>query len=360
MVIFLLLLIVIVFHDSQFKSYGNFYEKYLDKDQTANIKGIFVILVFFSHYAQYVTLEGIYDEPYLILREHLNQMVVAMFLFYSGFGMMRSIQKKGYSYIYPGLPKRILKVWGNYGIAVILFWILGYLLGKRYSMSRVLLSIIGWESIGNSNWYIFDILIAYTLLFISFGFLKLIKSKCLKEYIGCIVFTICTVSFVFILMKSGRQNYWYNTIFLFPLGCWYALLQSKIDRLAMHNEYAYTICIIINILVYFLSFERRWQYGIEGYTIWACSFTAMILLFTMKISIKNPILSWFGEHVFSIYILQRIPMMILEKMGIAENHRYYFLIIAFAFTILIAMIFDQITFKLWEKFLNRKRSIPVK
>ena len=96
-----------------------------------------MILVFFSHYVQYVTLEGIYDEPYLILREHLNQMVVAMFLFYSGFGMMRAIQCKGRPYIYPGLPKRTLKVWGNFGIAVILFWITGYLLGKRYSIGRV-------------------------------------------------------------------------------------------------------------------------------------------------------------------------------------------------------------------------------
>lgn len=348
MVVFLLLLILIVFHNVQWIPNGKFNEGYINKEQTVNIKGFFVILVFFSHYVQYVTLEGIYDEPYLILREHLNQMVVAMFLFYSGFGMMRAIQCKGRPYIYPGLPKRTLKVWGNFGIAVILFWITGYLLGKRYSIGRVLLSLIGWESIGNSNWYIFDVLIAYILLFFSFAFLKYIKERWLKEYIGCTVFTICIVLFVFVMMKAERPNYWYNTIILFPFGCWYALLQDKIEKLIMFSEHTYVLCVLANVLLYFFFFEKRWQYGIEGYTLWACSFTIMILLFTMKVSIDSPILSWFGSHVFSIYILQRIPMMILDWLGISRSHKYYFLLLSFVITILIAMIFDDITSKLWR------------
>ena len=74
----------------------------------------------------------------------------------------------------------------------------------------------------------------------------------------------------------------------------------------------------------------------------------MILLFTMKVSIDSPILSWFGSHVFSIYILQRIPMMILDWLGISRSHKYYFLVLSFVITILIAMIFDDITSKLWR------------
>ena len=204
--------------------------------------------------------------------------------------------------------------------------------------------MIGWESIGNSNWYIFDVLIAYILLFFSFAFLKYIKERWLKEYIGCTVFTICIVLFVFVMMKAEQPNYWYNTIILFPFGCWYALLQDKIEKLIMFSEHTYVLCVLANVLLYFFFLKKRWQYGIEGYTLWACSFTVMILLFTMKVSIDSPILSWFGSHVFSIYILQRIPMMILDWLGISRSHKYYFLVLSFVITILIAMIFDDITF----------------
>ena len=116
--------------------------------------------------------------------------------------------------------------------------------------------MIGWESIGNSNWYIFDVLIAYILLFFSFAFLKYIKERWLKEYIGCTVFTICIVLFVFVMMKAEQPNYWYNTIILFPFGCWYALLQDKIEKLIMFSEHTYVLCVLANVLLYFFFLKK--------------------------------------------------------------------------------------------------------
>ena len=104
MSIFILLLAFVIFHSLEFAPHDNFKKNTYQKSTTANIKGIFVILILFSHYTQYVTLGGPYDDAYLVLRKHLNQMVVVMFLFYSGFGIMRSIQNKGQAYIRHRLP----------------------------------------------------------------------------------------------------------------------------------------------------------------------------------------------------------------------------------------------------------------
>ena len=340
MTIFLLLLIFLIISSLEFAPAGQFQREYLSKNSANAVKGIFVILILFSHYTQYVSLGGVYDDAYLILRKHLNQMVVVMFWFYSGFGIMRSVQTKGDSYIHPGLLRRFRKVWLQFAAAVTLFLITGLCLGKQFEWKHLLLSYIGWDSIGNSNWYIFDTLAAYLLLYLSFMALRFVKNRRVREYGGCGIFTVLILLFVWILMAQGRSGYWYNTVFILPVGCWYALLQDRIEKIVMKNDFLYLLCVIANTVIYFISFQGRWEYGIEMYTVWACSFTAMVVLFTMKCAVSSTFLSRFGQHVFSVYILQRIPMMVLDRLGMAQEHKYMFLILSFLLTVLMAMVFD--------------------
>ena len=42
-------------------------------------------------------------------------------------------------------------------------------------------------------------------------------------------------------------------------------------------------------------------------------------------------------------------MMILDRLGLAETHKYVFLILSFLITILMAMLFDEWMGKLWKK-----------
>ncbi|MDO4344840.1 MAG: hypothetical protein Q4C50_08570 [Eubacteriales bacterium] len=67
----------------------------------------------------------------------------------------------------------------------------------------------------------------------------------------------------------------------------------------------------------------------------------MIVLITMKISIHNPILNWLGEHTFEIYILQRIPMMILQRLHL-DSHPYIFLLTALPCIFAMAYVFGKI------------------
>ena len=69
-------------------------------------------------------------------------------------------------------------------------------------------------------------------------------------------------------------------------------------------------------------------------------------MLTMKISLQNEILKFLGKHIFSIYIIQRIPMILLDHYGLSGRHKYVFLIVSFAITIAMALIFDFITGKI--------------
>lgn len=183
-------------------------------------------------------------------------------------------------------------------------------------------------------------LILYILTWLSFSLVWRSDIK-RRGFLGCTLLTILTVAVVYIFMKVGRPNYYYNTLIIYSLGCWYALFQEKIESILMRNDFNYVFCLTLLVAGYCYTYLNRWNYGIEGYTVWAALFTLLFLMISMKFSFRSNILSWFGEHVFSVYILQRIPMMILKHVGLAENHRYMFLVMALLMTIVLAIIFEK-------------------
>ena len=107
----------------------------------------------------------------------------------------------------------------------------------------------------------------------------------------------------------------------------------------MKNDLIYTVTGGACVALYYLFFLKR-KSGIEWYTLWAVMFMALVVLFTMKIKIGNRILDWFGAHVFSVYILQRIPMIILKHFGLNESHKYAFIVVSLFATIVLAEVFD--------------------
>ena len=65
----------------------------------------------------------------------------------------------------------------------------------------------------------------------------------------------------------------------------------------------------------------------------------IVVFITMKISISNNILSFLGKHLFEIYILMRIPMLVLLKLNITNT--YLFVVTSFAATIALSVIFKK-------------------
>lgn len=352
MIFFVLILLFIMIKSSQVSPAGTFMTDYMSIDKTNAIKGVFTVLIIFRHYSQYVAFDGIWDGPWATLDSHLNQMVVAMFLFYSGYGIMESIKKKGFQYI-KGFPvKRFLPVFVNFDIAVCLFLVVDIFIHNVPDGKTFLWALIGWKAIGNSNWYMFVVFAIYVLVCISFLLLKG-KNTVLKQIICTAILTVLTAGLVLFLIRSGQPSWYYNTAILFPLGCWYSILKDKIESVVMKNDFIYAgICALVAGL-YIVSFINRWKHGIEGYTVWAVAFVLVVLLFTMKISMQSTILTWLGKHVFSVYILQRIPMMIFNYLGWVDQYKYMMLVLSILVTIFIAMIFDYLTGKLTSFYVGK-------
>ena len=310
--------------------FKKFNDDYISRDQTLCINGFFVLIVFLRHFQQYMSF-GECDMIYQGFTMWMSQLLVVPFLFYSGYGIYLSITSKGQAYVGSVMTKRFPKVLLHFALAVLIFLITDIILGREFPPGRIILSFIGWESIGNSNWYIFDTLVLYILTFLSF-------TLCKNDRRAALVAMFALTSGYIAFMSQFKAPYWYNTCILFPVGMIFAELKDKLTFVMKKYWFIFLVSLIASvILVMYLSVLRIF---FLGYEFLAVMFMLAIVLLTMKLKIGNPILRFLGKHIFEIYILQRLPMLILYRAGL---DKYVYFGICLASTLLLAVGFRLLT-----------------
>ena len=335
MSILLLILILLITKESYFvKDETDARTKALSKETTDGVRGLFVILVFMTHYVTYIPT-GAYDTVYLDLRSHMGQAVVIPFLFYSGYGLFIQYEKNGYSYLKKLAFERIPGTVMRFAIAVCCFWIIGILQGNVYPLKKILLTFLAWDSMGNSNWYVFGIVGEYLIFLISYGIFAKedMQDSKFSRGLSAAITIYLSVLLVMWLRHMGRPDYCYNTLMMFPFGVICANLKKKLVRLPEWT------CFLVSLIIYRVAFQNRFE-SLVWYTIWAATFMVICIILSTKIKIDGGLIRFCSSHVFSIYILQRLPMNILDHIGWTKSSPYVCFFICMVVTGMIAVIFD--------------------
>ena len=339
MLVFVFILIALICSGLSVAKKNEFYSDYCSPKNTNTINAIFSILIFLSHAVTYVKLDGILDAPYFEFRSFLGQLVVVTYLFFSGFGIMESIKKKGTPYVKAMPVNRFFKLWYHFAIVVLLYTVVSVgFAGKRYSILHWLLSFTGLKAIGNSNWYLFVTFALYIIVILSFLIFK--KSQKIALASVCIL----SVGFVLLEKEMGLGSRYYNTLLCFPLGMLFSMLKPYIDKVFMKNDILWFIGFSASVVL-FAYFSQNRDNRLLYYILFTFFALAVIVMFMMKVNISNSVLDWFGQHIFSFFILQRIPMILLREFGYNKNG-YFFIIVSFFGTVFLSVIFDAFTDKL--------------
>lgn len=331
MTIIVLVLMLFILITSRITKYN---PEYLSKKNTNIIKGIFLILVFFSHFISYkAAFENSWiDQMGIQWIKNIGQLMVTLFLFYSGYGIMESYKTKGENYVKNMPKKRILKTLLNFSAVVLIYMFASkHFINNPFSVKKLVLALIGWDGFGNSNWYIFCILILYCISYLSLKAFKSRKGIVASIFVGTLLYTI--------IMGIYKQPYWYNTAFCFMLGTIYSLFKDEIERWLKGKE----LLSFIYLLVTFIILDN-FKNNIVWYYFYTLAFTLLIVLVTRKIKIKNIVLEWLGKNLFPLYIFQRLPMLLLYKKPFMHNNPYAFLAVSFVVTILITLAYNFVFF----------------
>lgn len=328
------------------KGKNEFYADYCSPKNTTTANAVFSVLIFISHGVTYIDMANPLDEAYLGIKVFLAQGVVVTYLFYSGFGIMESIKKKGYNYVKRMPIDRFFKLWYQFALMLCLFIAANLFMKKNFSITDNLLAFTGYKSIGNDNWYLFVTFAIYIIVFISFIF-------CKKHHVVAImsVFAL-TCAFILFEIKLELPRRYFDTILCFPLGMLFSYLKPTIDKIVMKNDILWIITTTACFVVCMFGSQNRDEHLIFR-MIFLCSAPVFITLLMMKIQCRSSILDWFGSHIFSFFMLQRIPMRLLEHLNL--NHSpYLFMCLAFFGTVILSTIVDECFAKL-DGVIFRKR-----
>lgn len=336
MICFFLIVLAVALFNAELVPAGELNSDYISREHTRHINGLFTALIVLSHFVGYIDTSGTYDLPYIAVRQHLNQSVVCTFLFYSGYGIMESVNAKGKHYLRAVPVRRVLPILLRLIVSVLLFVLVQAFYKTYFDLTHILLCFIGWESVGNSNWYIHGILVLYLATWVS-G-LSLPEGRPWR-YLHAALVTVLTACYALFLREAGKEAWWYNTLLLYPAGMWYSLLRERVEKL-LQREGIWYLAMLSVLLLYAVSLDRRNQ-SLKYFTVWVLCFMAVVVLLSMKLKLRSPFLNFMGQHIFSIYILQRIPMLILSRCGFLAAHKYIGLSSVFAGTCFMSIVFDK-------------------
>lgn len=356
----ILLVLISIFCFCGFKYTNKTYNaSYISKEQTLAINGIFVILVFLRHFLE--TDPDIVGSYFInLLNVYSHQLIVVPFLFFSGYGIMTSIIKQDKKYVSHMPFHRIFRTWYHFAIAVVIYIIVNWIRNKNYSFLDNVLAFTGWNSIGNSNWYIFAILFLYVVTYVFFrfsGFYYSIfedkqsdsayKKKRKWKLAIALIFISCFI-YTYVMKSADKNIIWYNTIFLYPIGMIFSLNKSCLERFMQKNQKSYIISfsmIGIILIVSFGVFAAFLDYNknIYIYQFIGALLMLFIIMFSMKFSLNSKILKFLGTHIFDIYILQRIPISICREY---VPNQYISFIFSVSLTLILAVIFHKAMYKL--------------
>lgn len=342
----LILALIAMIYGIQWLGGQKWNDEYTEIANTHAVSGMFVLLVFMSHVSSYFDL-GSGDQIYRYVRMAFSQLIVAPFFFYSGYGVYRSVREKGTAYVKNMPYRRIFRVWLHFAIAICCYWILLKIRGYTINPVKIPLVFLGWYSIGNSNWFIFDILVFYLISWMSFSvFRNNQKAAVWCNLILCILFGLLLYLFF------PERRIFYHLILVYPFGMLFGYYQKGMENRIKQRKYSYFIALGTMVVVFLLLelFRRK----LIVYEIHGIVFVTIMVLLTMKVKVGNPVLRFLGDHIFEIYIYQRIPMIALKKTALFEHHFLYGLC-CFALVLIIAFLVKKA-----EDWLDRKlRILPI-
>ena len=333
------------------KLHKNLNEQYLGKEQTGAVKGVFVVIVFLMHIVQYFTInDGVADRLFDLVMGLLGQNIVIVFLSYSGYGVGRAYLSKGQDYMKQLPRNRILGIWIHFVLAVLLFWVVDLtLVHGGYSPMDYALSLLAWVSVGNSTWFVFAILLSWLLTWACFSLLK-------NKYHALICLTVLLCGYVVAIAYIKNDHAWYDTVLCYPFGLLVAFQKDRLDKFFRSGLRAILAIVVLGVA--WVTLRMFIEKNIVLYEAQSILFALFLLAVTSRLEIGNKCLAWLGKHSFSIYILQRIPMLILDHFGISTWNRWVFIVACALATGLLSWVFDEWIMKPINRKLQ-KRTVSV-
>lgn len=287
--------------------------------QTTNIRGLMAVAIVMHHLSEQT--KGGFLMPTLV---HVGYLIVGVFLFFSGYGLLKQYENKGERYLNSFWLNRIIPLAADYFIITIVYVVGKLILGYQITLSGVLGSFVNGSPVATNSWYIIVQLLLYILFYSCFRF-------CAEEYQaiwGCFWGTVLLVAF---FRKLGYSSIWYISLFPFCTGQLYAHHEEKIKTYLSENWTKCFVCVLL-LFIFFseLPLLLSKMIGGIGFFRQLCRmlsttvFAVLATLVMYKIRISGEFWRRLGSVSLEIYMIHGLVMLFFKSMPhFHENELLY-------------------------------------
>lgn len=311
---------------------------YLSKDYTNCLRGIFAILVVIHHLYQYSgLLSGTLVGGLLQL---LGSLSVAMFFFFSGYGLMYSSGKENYTANF--IKNRFIPLYDFYAVLVALYAVWTYFIEGTFSPEKIVQSFLFGGTVVTNGWYMQATFMLYILFFLVFNYIKTPKNR-------LIVFGVCIVIYCAYCYCRGLSYWWYSTAPCMFVGMLWCYFKDSIDKLL--EKYSYLVFALFSIM--FIIFVVLSKLGILN-TICDMMYPAFFVGSAISLSyilantpvINNPFFTLCGRYSLEIYLTHGFFLRLIKANIITDV--FLFIVVVIVGTILASIVMKMLYTKICE------------
>jgi peptidoglycan/LPS O-acetylase OafA/YrhL len=310
------------------------------KEVSVCLKGIFALMVLLHHFQQRT---AIIAHPLLgKCFELLGFLSVSVFLFFSGFGLVFSYEKKGELYLENFARSRILSLYCINVFLILLSLIKNVVIGVKVTLADVLSSMLFSGTIITYGWYIQTILLFYLLFFAFFRASK-------KDTTGLALTVLSVITYIAVSHFMDAAPATYISALSFVLGLILAKCSHGIQVLFKHKTIVFLLSFSIFSTLIVLSLltdnrNVRYLYRIIAspfFTITVLTTTEIICGFKKQI-IVNRITKMLGSISLEIYVAQGFLFDIFRSDLIYINNTNVYVLAVGINTFLLALLLHPI------------------
>lgn len=313
---------------------GNFAIYDFNLQRTLPIRGLLAVSIVLHHLACVV-----WSQHIPIVSEFMSWggLVVSVFFFLTGYGLMVSYIKKGRSYLHNFLLHRLKKVLMPLIIATFCYLLIKSLLSSSNAFVSVAGLIHGLPPLPTS-WFVYTVLLFYCLFY-------LIAKICHQKYYHIIIdlWIACGI-YALVLHSIHWAGCWYKSIYAIGIGVTYAYYENSIKKwITEHPQrLIYTLLLSFAFLcIVRLANESFIYTNVSAWKFFVYALTPLfIVLFVYSLgSYSNPVLDFLGKISYEIYLVQGAFMMWFSKLEVSW---YIYFALTFFFTFLTAWLLNRL------------------
>lgn len=302
-----------------------FYEKnnVLEFDTSVRIKGLLAVLIVLHHLS--------INTPGTMLFQaftSIGTMVVAVFFFYSGFGLMGSYLKKP-NYLRGFFSKRIVKLLIPYCMALLITYYVTLLTQYKLTPHEIVQSFFDSDPVVPYSWYVLAILFFYTLFYLS---ARLFPHKAVINGV-ILVGTICYCFYS--ITQVSFSSWWLSSCFSFFAGVhWASYREVYLARIKNTRKLIIAAAILaglgeIAMGVQFLTsgFSLETLKQVREISDWVMTrplpilflnvvcFSMVIVFFCImeRVKLNEKVFGFLGKISFEIYLYHGLVMLLLRN-----------------------------------------------